>query len=123
MRRVVVESPCAGVNAEIIERNARYLRACLADCLRRDEAPFASHGLYTQSGVLNDADPTQRALGIRAGFAWREAADLTVVYVDLGTSRGMRAGIDHATKVGCHVEYRRLSGAWCSDDVVPEVMP
>jgi hypothetical protein len=53
---VVVESPYAGN----IERNLRYLRACMADCLRRGEAPFASHGLYTQPGVLRDELPKDR---------------------------------------------------------------
>lgn len=52
MRRVIVESPYAGD----IERNMRYLRACLADCLRRGEAPFASHAIYTQPGVLDDSE-------------------------------------------------------------------
>ena len=39
MKLVIVESPFAGDT----ERNIRYARACLADCLRRGEAPFASH--------------------------------------------------------------------------------
>lgn len=35
MRLVVIESPYAAPAPEGIERNLRYLRACLADCLRR----------------------------------------------------------------------------------------
>lgn len=42
MRRVVIESPYAGD----VERNVRYARASLSDCLRRGEAPLASHLLY-----------------------------------------------------------------------------
>jgi hypothetical protein len=114
MKRVIVESPFAGD----VERNLRYLRACLADCLRRGEAPFASHAIYTQPGVLDDTDPVQRAIGITAGFAWRDVADATVVYVDLGITEGMRAGISDASRlyrgpVHDHaVEIRRLGGEW-----------
>lgn len=115
MRLVVVESPYAGD----VERNLRYLRACLADCLRRGEAPFASHALYTQPGVLDDIDPAQRMLGISAGFAWRYYAAATVVYTDLGFSRGMQAAIEHAEEQrdggdgSAHViEYRDLGGEW-----------
>ena len=112
MRRVIVESPYAGDT----ERNLRYLRACLADCLRRGEAPFASHGLYTQPGVLDDSDPEQRKLGIEAGFAWRTMAEATIVYSDLGISRGMISGINDAERVqiddGHKIEYRELGGEW-----------
>jgi len=112
MRRVIVESPYAGD----VERNTKYLRACLADCLARGEAPFASHALYTQPGVLDDSDPQQRERGIAAGFAWRAMADATVVYTDLGVSRGMIAGLEHAERVRKNddheIEYRTLGGEW-----------
>lgn len=114
MRLVVVESPFAGN----VELNLRYLRACMADCLARGEAPFASHGLYTQPGVLDDSDPAQRKLGMDAGFAWRGVAAATVVYADLGISNGMRAGIADASRL-CRgpvhdhgVEIRLLGGEW-----------
>lgn len=114
MRRVIVESPFAGD----VERNTRYLRACLADCLARGEAPFASHAIYTQPGVLDDNDPAQREIGIAAGFAWRDLADATVVYTDLGISNGMRRGIEDAARL-CRgpahdhaVEIRQLGGEW-----------
>lgn len=53
MIRVIIESPYAGD----VDANLTYLRACLRDCLLRGEAPFASHGLYAQPGVLDDAIP------------------------------------------------------------------
>lgn len=106
--RVVIESPYAGDTEEAIERNVTYLRRCLRDSLQRGEAPFASHGLYTQRGVLNDRDRSERALGIRAGFSWRCCAEKTVVYTDLGITDGMRAGIEHAHATSCPVEYREL---------------
>lgn len=105
---VILETPYAGD----IEANMKYLRACMRDCLLRGEAPFASHGLYTQPGVLRDEVPEEREHGIRAGFAWRRVATKTVVYTDRGTSRGMQYGIDHAKEIGHEVEYRTLGGAW-----------
>jgi hypothetical protein len=111
-RRVIVESPYAGD----VERNVRYARAAMFDCLQRGEAPYASHLLYTQVGVLNDADPVERERGIRAGFAWRSVAEATVVYTDLGTSRGMEYGIAHARAAAQPIEYRALGGEWASDD-------
>lgn len=117
MRLVIVESPYAGATPLVVERHLRYLRACLADCLARGEAPFASHGLYTQPGVLDDHLPEQRELGIEAGFAWRPQADATVVYGDLGQSTGMTRGIRDAElviNVGVpHViEHRLLGPGW-----------
>lgn len=62
---VILETPYAGD----VEYNLKYARACVADCIRRHEAPFASHLIYTQDGVLDDNDPNERMLGIHAGFA------------------------------------------------------
>jgi hypothetical protein len=103
---VVVESPYAGDT----EGNLRYLRAAMADCLSRGEAPFASHALYTQPGVLRDEVPEEREKGIAAGFAWGEFAKKRVVYLDLGWSRGMQAGVREAERLGQAVEYRTLPG-------------
>lgn len=122
MKRVIIESPYAGQGntpeerQADVERNLRYLRACLADCLRRGEAPYASHGLYTQPGVLDDTKPEDRELGIKAGFAWRSLADATVIYTDLGMSGGMIAGLQAADAMradGDHeIEFRQLGGEW-----------
>lgn len=108
MKRVVIESPYAGN----IETNLRYLRAAMHDCIMRGEAPFASHGLYTQPGVLRDEVPEERELGIQAGFVWRDAAEKTVVYVDLGMSKGMEYGVADAEKKGRPVEIRTLGPDW-----------
>jgi hypothetical protein len=106
MRLVVVESPYAG-NAEL---NLKYLRAAMADCLARGEAPFASHALYTQPGVLRDEVPEERAKGIAAGFEWAAHAPMRVFYEDLGWSSGMRAGFAEAARLGQRVEARTLPG-------------
>lgn len=108
MRRVIVESPYAGD----IERNTRYLRACLRDCLLRGEAPFASHAIFTQPGVLRDEVPEERTHGIGAGFAWHAVADAIVFYVDLGVSSGMRLGARNAGRLGIAVEQRELGEGW-----------
>lgn len=106
MRRVVIESPLAAVGPAGMARNQEYARECMLDCLKRGEAPFASHLLYTQ--VLDDRAPTDRALGIEAGFAWGVMADATVVYLDRGMSNGMILGVEAAEKCGRPIEYRRL---------------
>lgn len=108
MRLVILESPYAGD----VERNTRYARAALSHALSVGDAPLTSHLLYTQPGVLDDTRPNQRALGIEAGLAWGRVADATVVYADLGFSRGMGQGIERAKFEGRPVEIRFLGGEW-----------
>ena len=81
--RVIIESPYAGD----VARNKRYLAACVRDSLMRGEAPFASHGFYTQ--YLDDTEPAERNLGMECGFAWAQGATKRVFYTDLGESGGM----------------------------------
>lgn len=66
MRLVVLESPYSGRDLAEVDRNIRYARACMADCIRRGEAPYASHLLFTQPGILRDEVPEERKLGIAA---------------------------------------------------------
>jgi hypothetical protein len=108
MRRVIVESPFAGD----VALNVRYARACIRDCLLRGEAPMASHLLYTQRGVLNDDRSDHRDLGIAAGFAWAAVADATVVYTDLGISKGMAQGMADADFHDRPIEVRKLGSSW-----------
>ena len=114
MIKVIVESPFAGKGSTPEEkkadeqRNLEYLRACMHDCFLRGEAPFASHGLYTQPGVLDDNVPEERKLGIEAGLVWGEHAEYTVLYIDLGISTGMKYGIENANKKGRKVVIRSL---------------
>lgn len=104
MKLVIIESPYAGD----IPRNTEYARECMADSLRRGEAPLASHLLYTQPGILRDTDPAEREQGMSAGFAWAEHADLTAVYLDRGVSVGMAQGIMSAAALGRRIEFRHL---------------
>ena len=110
MRLVVIESPYAGDTPEAIQANVDYGRRCLADSLSRGEAPFASHLLYTQPGVLDDANPGQRSIGIAAGLQWSAASNFTAVYYDRGLSKGMKEGLRNAIRLGLQVELRSLEG-------------
>ena len=131
MKRVMIESPFAPREEDIesmingvlggdrssaykllVNRNIRYARACMRDALLRGEAPYASHLLYTQEGVLDDQVPDERMLGINTGFAYRDAVELTAVYTDLWMSGGMKAGIADAEEKGRPVEYRELGSDW-----------
>ncbi len=108
MKLVIIESPYGNVNESVVEDNVEYARACMADSIKRGEAPYASHLLFTQPGILDDRIPAERALGIEAGLAWGEKADLTAVYVDRGMSTGMKYGIAAAEKAGRPIEIRTL---------------
>ena len=102
MRRVFVASPYAGD----IKRNELYVLRCIADCLRRGEAPYAPHAIYPR--VLDDGDPEQRELGISAGLVWLDGAHALAVYTDYGESRGMKAEIDYALASDLPIERRSI---------------
>ncbi len=104
MPLVLVESPFAGD----VETNIRFARAFMRDALNRGEAPFASHLIYTQPGVLDDDNPDERMKGIEAGLSWGKKASKTIVYVNLGISEGMLKGIERAEEEGREIEYRIL---------------
>lgn len=104
MKLVILESPYAGN----IDLNVAYARLAVRDALSRGESPMCSHLLYTQPTILRDAVPEERQWGIDAGLEWGRVAELTVVYTDLGISRGMQYGIDAAEKAGRPIEYRKL---------------
>lgn len=108
-RIVLVESPFAAPTPEGLALNARYLRACLRDCLiNRNEAPFASHAIYTLPGVLRDDVPIERVRGMEAGWEFLRVVEAVVVYRDLGISTGMFQGIERAMRHGLPVEHRNL---------------
>ena len=102
--RVIIESPYAGD----IKTNTRYLQAAMRDSVLRGESPYASHGLLTQEGVLDDNDPVERDIGIKAGQRWLVVADIVVVYTDLGISSGMAMGIEAANNIKKPVVLRTL---------------
>tara|TARA_R110000823_G_scaffold32114_4_gene90727 strand:- start:1422 stop:1772 length:351 start_codon:yes stop_codon:yes gene_type:complete len=110
MRRVVIESPLGAPTDEERETNRQYARACCRESLLvYGEAPFASHLLYDQPGLLHDDVPDERELGIFAGLEYVRDADATVVYEDNGISSGMKRGIKAAEDCGRPIEYRKLN--------------
>lgn len=112
MTRVVVESPLAAPTVLDRELNILYARACVRDCFLRGEAPFASHLLYPQPGILDDGNAADREIGLAAGFAISRDFELTAVYTDLGISSGMERGIKEAERLERKVEYRTVEGWW-----------
>ncbi len=105
MELVLIESPYAGD----IENNIKYARQCMRDSLSRGEAPYASHLIYTQEGILDDTKPDERLWGITAGLLWGRNALKTIVYLDKGLSSGMIYGITAAKLDGRPVEIRYLN--------------
>lgn len=119
---VIVESPFAtnmitladGSSYEVREEdNVAYARACLHDCLvSHGEAPYASHLLYTQPGILDDTIPSERRLGIEAGLEIGRAANRRVFYLDRGFSSGMQWGLKFALEINQPCEIRYLGEDW-----------
>ena len=105
MKLVIIESPLAGD----YENNREYAKRCMKDSLARGEAPYASHLLFAQEGILDDTNEQERELGIEAGLAWGKCAELTALYIDLGVSPGMQRGIKRALAEGRPVEIRSLN--------------
>jgi len=104
---VIIESPYMGN----VQRNIAYAQQCMGDSLKRGEAPFASHLLYTQ--ILDDTIPQQRMMGMQRAFEWYRCADLMAVYTDRGISSGMQKGMEIAENLGIKTEYRKLDGNNC----------
>lgn len=109
MKKVVIESPFSPSNGRSVEENINYARRCMRDSILRNEAPIASHLLYTQEGILDDNIEEERMKGIHCGFEWNKEADLVAVYVDNGITKGMKYGIQNAEKEGKKVIYRSIS--------------
>lgn len=105
-RLVILESPYAGD----VLLNTQYARAALRDSIHRGEAPLASHLLYTQPGVLDDAIPDERLLGINSGLAWGHFADSQVFYCDRGWSGGMVRAYSFGLRHHWTQEFRSLHG-------------
>lgn len=114
---VIIESPFAAEDGEVLAENIEYARRAVLDSLRRGEAPFASHLLYTQ--VLDDRLETERHQGIEAGLSIKRFATKTVVYTDRGISPGMSKGIEFAVMLKQPVEYRTLP----PEVTIPESLP
>ena len=108
MKKVIMESPYAG-DEDQIKINEIYGEFCMHDCLvNHNESPYASHLLYTRNNVLRDEVPEDRKLGIKAGFYWRDVAEETVFYIDLGQTPGMKLGVEDIWKKSKSYSERKL---------------
>lgn len=111
MKPIIIESPFAShIQAQEVEYRDYALKA-LRHSLYNDEAPFASHLLYTQ--VLNDATPIERKLGIAQGFAWKHCRSgsslvLTAFYIDYGVSPGMRIALAYCKEQDLPFIFRSI---------------
>lgn len=92
------------------EKHLRYLKALAHYALANGFAPLASQALYTQ--WLDDNDPAQRTLGIKAGFAWAEGVEVVLVGCDLGVSTGMELGIGFHRVAKRDVRMVHLGSQW-----------
>lgn len=125
MPRVFLCSPFTASTKQGIAENIVFARKCMADCLKKGEAPFASHLLYTQPGVLNDHIPTEREAGMAAGNRFLHVCDRVVAYIDRGVSNGMRRKLRLGLETATPIEFRRLDGKrlptprWLHDNKVP----
>lgn len=104
MKPTILESPYVGE----VERNVKYAQLCMSDMLKKGEAPYASHLLYTQNNVLDDTVKEERDLGINAGFTFRDLCSKTVFYVDFGFSKGMVLGLKDCLESNKHYSIREL---------------
>ena len=102
MIRVIIESPYRGD----VARNVAYLDRCLLDSLKRGESAIASHKIWP--GILDDDNPEERQLGIEAGLAWVQVADLMIIYSDHGISDGMENAMSRARLHGIPIETREI---------------
>lgn len=91
--------------AELLRQNLAYARLALLNALKLGEAPLASHLLYTQ--VWSETADLRDA-GIKAGIELHHRADLVALYVDLGTSGGMKLASDNARLVGTEITTRSI---------------
>jgi guanylate kinase len=112
MKRVYLESPYKGKNWENTEENLHFGRLCMHDCLvNYNEAPFPSHLLYTQPGVLDDTIESERELGgFKAGPAFKKVCESSVFYINRGISHGMYRGVLISIGLKQEFEYRVLPG-------------
>ena len=101
---VIIESPYGGD----IDRNTKYARACVKDCVERGESCFASHLFFTQEGILDENNKEERELGIELGYDIMERADIVAIYHNLGFSAGMLKAITRASQLNKPIEFRIL---------------
>lgn len=109
MKIADIESPYNGESPEIIKRNILYARIACRWALDHGFFPYASHLFFTQPGILDDKDPTERHLGIDAGKEIiAKSATHSLFFLDFGESSGMTYGRRLAEKAGREIQDIKL---------------
>lgn len=101
MKRVIIESPFR----DSPERALTFARAVALACVHKGESAWGSHMIWPQ---FLPETPEERALGIEAGHAWGEVADIHAFYTDLGWSGGMISALSLCLLKGWYFELRTL---------------
>lgn len=102
---VNLESPYTGN----VELNLLYARFCLHDSImHHNEAPLASHLLYTLPDVLDDGMPYEIGLAAMMKRSYMSATEKTILYLDLGKSAEMSISQRDTLNHGHQVELRYL---------------
>lgn len=107
MKRVIVEIPFLYDKDESI----KYAKACIIDCLKRNESAILPEFMYQYENFLNSENLCEMAIGIAASMAWSKSADYVVVYTDYGINHNMQICIDEHKKRGTNIVYRSLDNA------------
>lgn len=100
----IVESPFGDDTPQIDKaKNTLYAIQACYDCLKKQEVPYASHLFFPRF-----LKPSQRELGITAGYAMWFIAMKIAFYVDRGWSPGMECAHKRAKELGFLIEIRSL---------------
>lgn len=111
MQKVIVETPYSSDRP----LNIAYLKACLRNCILRNESPYASHWMIAESGILNEDDPAERKLGIELGHLWITHDNTSIFYLDRGFSHGMALGLQARLRIDRKFIFRILGGEWANN--------
>jgi hypothetical protein len=115
MKLIAVESPYGSDDWQEIAENIHYLRACMHYVHLQGNAPYASHAISTQPGVLDDSDKGpggERETGIFGGQAIADRMDEKWVFMDKGMTTGMEYGYKRSGEINQPILIKELGPDW-----------
>lgn len=121
MKRVYVISRLRESEGRTLAQNIDLAERLARAAVLAGVSPLPPHALYTR--FLNDNDPGERFLGMRAGAAWLPAAEEAWVFTRHGISSGMAEEIETAARLGVAVIEDPPCWAEIDRPVVSEQMP
>lgn len=117
MKLISVESPFAPTATSTTDEHIRYARKACRFVALKGYSPYASHLFFTQPGILDDTIPEERELGIKGGKAWEVHAEESWFFLDYGMTKGMKYGLDEATRLGRGIRFFRfIDGAFVQQE-------